>query len=182
MKIYIGYTEDILKRLDNDISIFNVRLFHEDSKAAFVLLKYIIEKEGYKTDYYVKYNQFRKPYLNGLIYNVSHSKGRIAIAISENEVGVDIQKYVETIEKVKTKYYSPDDYDQDLLHMWVIKESYLKYLGIGLTNDLFNVRINKQLVEYQDYQKASYQCFNLDNDYALSICSEKKEDIEFIYI
>ena len=46
MKIYIGYTEDILKRFDNDISIFNVRLFHEDSKAAFVLLKYIIEKEG----------------------------------------------------------------------------------------------------------------------------------------
>ena len=112
MKIYIGYTEDILKRFDNDISIFNVRLFHEDSKAAFVLLKYIIEKEGYKTDYYVKYNKFRKPYLNGIIYNVSHSKGRIAIAISENEVGVDIQKYVDTIERVKTKYYHQDDYDR----------------------------------------------------------------------
>ena len=47
MKIYIGYTEDILKRLDNDISVFNVRLFHEDSKAAFVLLKYIIENKCY---------------------------------------------------------------------------------------------------------------------------------------
>lgn len=182
MKVFIGYTEDILNRFDNDISCFHVKLFHEDSKAAFVLLKYIIEKYGYQTDYYVKYTEFKKPYLKGLFYNVSHSKGRIAIAISENEVGVDIQKYTDVVEKVKSKYYHEDDYEQNLLNMWVIKESYLKFIGIGLTNDLFNVRIKKDKVAYLKEEEAYYSCFSLDDDYALSICSNVKEEIEIINV
>ncbi|MBQ9731116.1 MAG: 4'-phosphopantetheinyl transferase superfamily protein [Bacilli bacterium] len=182
MKVFVGYTDNILKRFDNDISCFHVKLFKEDSKAAFVLLKHIIEQEGYQTDYYVKYTQFRKPYLKGIYYNVSHSKGRIAIAISESEVGIDIQKNVDTIVNVKSKYYSESDFEQNLLRTWVIKESYLKYLGIGLINDLYNVRIGKEEVTYPDYGKAYYKCFDLDDDYALAVCNEKKEDIEIIYI
>lgn len=182
MKVFIGYTKNILDRFDNDVSCFHVKVFHEDSRAAFVLLKHIIEKEGYKTDYYVNYTQFRKPYLKGLFYNVSHSKGRIAIAIAENEVGVDLQKNVDTIEKVKTKYHHDDDYEQDLLRLWVIKESYLKYVGIGLINDLYNIRVSKETVSYPEYEDGYYKCFNLDDDYALSLCLEKKEEIEIIYI
>ena len=83
--------------------------------------------------------------MKGLFYNVSHSKGRIAIAIGESEVGVDIQKYTEVIERVKPKYYHEDDYEQNLLRMWVIKESFLKYIGIGLTNDLYNIIIKKDI-------------------------------------
>ncbi len=181
MKVFIGYTEDILRKFDNDISWFNVKLFHEDSKAAFVLLKHIIKEYGYQTDYYVQYSKFKKPYLKGLFYNVSHSKGRIAIAIGESEVGVDIQKYTDVIERVKPKYYHEDDYEQNLLRMWVIKESYLKYIGIGLTNDLFNIRIKKDFVSYLD-EKACYSCFDLDNQYALCICSSEKEKIEIINV
>lgn len=182
MKVFIGYTKDILAKFDNDISCFHVKLFHEDSKAAFVLLKHIIETYGYQTDYYVKYTEFKKPYLKGLFYNVSHSKGRIAIAISESEVGIDIQKYTEVIEKVKPKYYSLLDFEQNLLRMWVIKESYLKYIGIGLTNDLFNVRINENYVSYLDEEKAYYSCIDLDDNYALSICSSELKDIEIINV
>jgi len=182
MKIFIGDAKDILNKFDNDISCFHVKLFKEESKAAFVLLKYVLQKEGYQTDYYVKYTEYKKPYIKGIFYNVSHSKGKIALAIGENEVGVDIQKYVDTIERTKPKYYHDLDYIKNPLHMWVIKESYLKFIGVGLRNDLQQIRINKETVKHEEFEEAYYHLFDLGDDYAIALCSDKKEIVEIINV
>lgn len=182
MRIYIGNAADIEKNFDNDISCFNAKIFSEDSRAALILLKYIIKKEKLIIDFNIRYNEYKKPYIKGINYNISHSKGKIAIAIGDEEVGIDIQKKVDSISNAKKKYYHEDDYDQNLLHSWVIKESYLKFVGIGLRNDLYNIRIKKDTVEYDNYETAYYKCYDLEENYALAISMARVISVEIINI
>ena len=58
MKVYIGDSSKIIETFDNDISCFDVDVRNEDSRAALILLKYIIKKDYDVKNFHIKYNKF----------------------------------------------------------------------------------------------------------------------------
>lgn len=82
----------------------------------------------------VKYNEFGKPIATSgnRFMNKSHSGKYIVFGYSNYNIGIDIQKY-----KNKTKDYVQyitgklDADIEEFMQIWVIKESFVKWLGTG---------------------------------------------------
>lgn len=86
-----------------------------------------------------------KPYLKdiSLQYSVSHTKGAICVGFSQNaEIGVDVECSTRRINPVLYKRalsgaeLAAVNTDRDFLKCWVMKEAFLKRLGLGITKDL----------------------------------------------
>lgn len=88
-----------------------------------------------------------KPHLVGhaVEFNLSHSRGAVACAISERPVGVDIQARHGSDEKLRARVCSAaeaalieasPDPDGEFTRLWTLKESLLKCRGTGLAGDL----------------------------------------------
>ncbi len=119
------------------------KLYIEKNISSRDLLNKVL-KEYQITDEII-YNKYGKPYLknNEYYFNISHSGIYTVLVIASSEVGVDIQKITmkeKVIDRICTEeekkmINTPDDFTI----MWVKKESYVKYLGIGLEYGLENV-------------------------------------------
>ena len=86
--------------------------------------------------------QYGKPYYDDKFYfNISHSKNYVVVAVDEDEVGIDIEesRYVSPslTKRILTK--NERIMDGDVLNNWVLKEAYVKYLGVGLYLDFRNI-------------------------------------------
>ena len=116
------------------------------SLGAGVLLSEGLENLGIKK-YSVRYGENGKPYLaeyDNVFFSLSHSGVYAAIAFYHAEIGMDIQKISEASEALIKKIATDSEYN-DLMHLdaenkkiqftrlWTIKESYIKYLGTGLS-------------------------------------------------
>jgi len=92
-----------------------------------------------------------KPFIRGkenFHYNLSHAGSWVVIAFGDSEVGVDVEKLqADTdIEAVARQVFTAEErcyvFDeaqnqrQRFFEIWTGKESYLKYLGVGLRTDL----------------------------------------------
>jgi len=101
-------------------------------------------------------NPFGKPHVRhgeGVRYNVSHSGSWVVCAVGRHEVGVDVQRVRPISLGISERYFSPAEH-ADLLArpeaerlacfygLWVLKESYVKAIGRGLSVPLddFTVR------------------------------------------
>lgn len=105
------------------------------------------------------YNEYGKPYLkdNAVYFNISHTKNTIVIAVSDTEVGIDIQ-YKCYKPRVKDKYFTKSeieyidnalDKEDAFTRVWVKKEAYVKMLGQGLSYGLKNVDTNSLNIDVQ---------------------------------
>lgn len=90
-----------------------------------------------------------KPYaLNcDIAFNLSHSGQFVLCAIDSSPVGVDIEMFrplrKTTIARVCTdeeQHYIADD-PKRFIQIWTAKEAYLKYLGLGIRENLRNVNV-----------------------------------------
>ena len=83
-----------------------------------------------------------KPYLpGGPEFNISHSRGHVAVAFSDRPVGLDIELVRPYLEKLPERIFSPEELawfrgrsctKADFFTLWTLKESYYKFLGTGL--------------------------------------------------
>lgn len=110
-----------------------------------ILLSQLL-KNKYCLDYNklnIKYNQYGKPYLDEISFNISHSHDYVIVAAADNNIGVDIEKIRKvnlSIMKVfctdsEIKYI--DNSNNKYLAFWTIytlKEAYFKMLGKDLSN------------------------------------------------
>lgn len=95
------------------------------------------------------------PDLPAVRFNFSHSGKYIALAISDSEVGLDLQettmRHTDSL-KIARRFFTEDEY-RSLLScdtseeknslfclLWTIKEAYLKYLGCGLAGRMDSFR------------------------------------------
>ena len=135
-------------------------------------------------------NEYGKPYLlNSKIYfNISHSGKLLAIGISSDEVGVDIElvqerKYQDdvvkrTFNEKEQEIYNGNKQVTYFYDVWTKKEAYVKLIGTGIRNMFKDLPI-----EYDEViitKKIHY----LDNDYYLSLATNDKNErnnIEIIY-
>ena len=90
-----------------------------------------------------------KPYFSGhpeMRFNISHSGNLVVCAVSDYEIGIDVQeKERMNTDRIAKKVMSPGEYEkylastarQDYFYrIWVMKESYVKWTGDGITREL----------------------------------------------
>ena len=102
-------------------------------------------------DYQVERTPQGKPYLKDrqdVHFNLTHSGPWVAIAWSDAPVGLDVEAFREKVrcQKLARQFFCPDEQaylqaepSEELsrfFQLWTKKESYLKYLGTGLTKSL----------------------------------------------
>jgi 4'-phosphopantetheinyl transferase len=115
-----------------------------------------------------------KPYLTdcpSFCFNISHTKNAVAVAFSDSEIGVDIEKisrydtqiakhnFTESERNYIEKRENPD---AAFYEIWTKKEAYIKYTGEGL-----NTPLNSFCVLDNDRIKTFFQ-----DEYVVSVCQE----------
>lgn len=93
------------------------------------------------------YGEHEKPSLAGLdsfYFNLSHSEDYVMCAVSDREIGCDIEKTGKADMKIARRYFTAEEYSalenlssdeekNDLFfRYWTLKESYIKCTGQGL--------------------------------------------------
>lgn len=158
-----------------------------------VLLSYCLYEtfnEKIKID--LKYNKYGKPMMKNLSnfsFNISHSGDWVVVAYGKNEVGVDIEKIQSTespildciLNEEEKKYVYSDNEKRNsrFIEIWGAKESYIKYLGTGLSTEMNSFSVNIPECSIIDNNrrfnnKIFVKSFLYDKDYYLTICSEEK--------
>lgn len=158
------------------------RFLHNDdalrSYAAGVLVWRVLSLE----DKDILFGENAKPYSEktNLHYNISHSGDYVALAVDENEVGVDIEFPRPSSLRVSKKVFTEAEQNwmkldelRNFTCLWTLKESVMKLLGTGLAlpANSFDVM---PLVEGRSIIVDSneiYACSKFYSDYSISVCS-----------
>ena len=125
------------------------------SVIAYLLLVYGLKKEyGIFEELIFGFRENEKPYLRNypeIFFNISHCKYGVVCAISQKEVGIDIEG-IESYDDEVAKYISNEEEYNNLIHsknpgvefckLWTVKESVLKFTGQGICTDLKSVLPN----------------------------------------
>lgn len=137
-----------------------------------------------------------KPYVEGVenvFFNLSHSGDFIVCAISDREIGIDIERIGKVRMAVARRFYHPGevsvleslsgDSQIDLFfRYWSVKESFLKYTGSGLSSPLSGFQVCFQNGEIWLEKKHSRipvyirEC-HIDEAYRCFVCSESPEAV-----
>lgn len=105
------------------------------SAAVWGLLRELLLERGFAEMPEVVKNQWKKPYFKGnpIYFSLSHTTGAIAVALSDREIGVDLQIVRPISPGVAKRWLAADSTDpRELTRKWVELESYGKYLGCGI--------------------------------------------------
>lgn len=151
--IYVWKIEESFKVLSEAISLTErsenrlLSMKSELHQRGFLSIRHLLKEAGYN-DFDLYYNGNGKPHLNnGKHISITHSFNYSAIAISEKEVGIDIEKNREKIKIIQHKFvnfesgfiHKDDDYIQQLTVIWGAKESLYKiypFGGLTFKNDI----------------------------------------------
>lgn len=123
-----------------------------------------------------------KPKISGhpnFHYNLSHAGRWVVLAWGDGEVGVDVEAIRQDArtDALASRYFTPDeqaylragDPISCFFQLWTRKESYLKFLGTGLSKSLsgFSVLSGETGVGFRQWE--------LPGGYWLCLCSREKE-------
>lgn len=146
--------------------------------AAGALLRYAAGCRGI-SEYTIQENRWGKPCLEnhpGFHFNLTHSGHFAAIAWGDEEVGIDLEtiRTRDTIHQLarrhftvpEQKYLFAQDTESRFYEIWTAKESYLKYLGTGLTRPLASFCTRSPELQ------TMLTCFSPEDDICLTVCSE----------
>ncbi|MDR0971348.1 MAG: 4'-phosphopantetheinyl transferase superfamily protein [Bacteroidales bacterium] len=123
------------------------------------LLIHTFNKKGFSFSPSIGYKENGKPFFinnKDIFFNLSHTKNFIAIAFSNTDIGIDIEKKRKYKKEIVKRFFHnkecslleniEDENLQDELftRIWTIKEAYLKCTGKGIANNLntFYITIN----------------------------------------
>ena len=147
------------------------------------MLKQIYKKDNKEIEVIRK--KRKKPYVYIGIhkesnFNIAHSKNMIIVAVSDSNIGVDIEEINKNsyIPSLKTQRFVEDKVNNFILN-WVLRESYGKMIGEGLlSKDLFEknftrIGANKFLIDDK-----LLSVFFFKEQYLISVCSGFETKIE----
>ena len=105
-----------------------------------------------ETDIILARTEYGKPYAEGLPvhFSVSHSGDYAVCAVSENEIGIDIEKIRKINPNLSTRFASENEteyissHENGLFEIWTLKEAYFKCIGTGLGPDIKSVSFSIQ--------------------------------------
>lgn len=140
-----------------------------------------------------------KPYLidyPDVHFSLSHSGNMAVLAISDGEVGIDVQERRGYQEKVVKRFYheseiavieaisDPAEKANCFYQMWTAKEAYIKFTGKGMGQDLrsFGVDLANERILEEGREIATCKTIPMEsNDYFCSlVCDIKLQKIDKI--
>lgn len=159
------------------------------SMLSYLLLRYAlyVEYDILKIPYF-RYGRGNKPYIDmNIHFNLSHCKKAVMCGISVNEIGIDIQDDIESVQNIydmvcseaEKAELSADNSGRRFADFWTLKESLGKMLSCGIIYNLKDYSFDCMLYGWNDRFGYSFFCGRKD-DYSYSVCSECKTDIKFI--
>jgi len=174
--------------------------FIDDAKrcicAELLLLYSWFQKTGSSAKIEYEYNEFGKPRIKGVdnfSYNLSHSGDWVVIAYSDSqaEIGVDIEKICieeedmpinmfTRVERAHINSAVGKERVNRFIEMWALKESYVKYIGTGLSTDLnsFSILIEDEIkISRRDgiQESVKFEHCLFQTNYYLATCSHEDE-------
>lgn len=160
------------------------------SLGAGILLRRALEDIGIG-DYEVEYGSNEKPYLKGrrdVFFNISHSGEMVIIGISDQEIGVDIEK-TRTFNDALINYVFNDEDkllakelltrsgpDEAFTELWTVKESIMKHSGKGIVLGPKSIKLSQKggellaFCDKYDCSKLRFSSFEVDG-YMITVCS-----------
>lgn len=119
----------------------------------------------------------------GVFVSISHSGGMCLAAVSDREIGADIQlsdREAERLTSLSERYFSPDELayvkkapSERFYEVWCKKESYLKYTGEGLSRRLSDFSVFRLPLEFWSVKIGGY---------TLALCSDEKYSGEPVFV
>lgn len=130
-------------------------------------------------------NKYGKPYIEnipGVHFNLSHSGHYVVSALSSEPVGIDIETIKPIDIAIAKRFFTQDEYKYihnskngneltRFYEIWTMKESHIKWEGIGLSKPLnsFSV-LNLRLNSYP-----YYYCILKNNEVVCYTCTVEKQ-------
>jgi 4'-phosphopantetheinyl transferase len=136
-------------------------LLKKEQLGANLLLNDILENYFFmditKVEYI--YSEYGKPYIkdSNLYFSLSHSNGVIALAVSKEEIGIDIELIKDVKDNLALKVMNEAEYNiykglskndkiSYFYEVWTSKEAYVKKLGTTLTLNPSNINIDTDVI------------------------------------
>ena len=145
-------------------------------------------------DYRIDRGEKGKPFIVGVenvFFNISHSGDYVVCAVSDREIGIDIEKRAKARMEVAGRFFhgeevaqlkmsEEDKQDQLFFNYWSVKESFLKYIGTGLTRPLNSFIVSfsggdVSLFEGENKLPLYVYACPVDDGYACHVCCEYEE-------
>lgn len=129
--------------------------------------------------------QWGKPFLTecpDVHFNISHSGEYVCCAVSECEVGVDIQRYQEKVGGIAERFFTEADNNllensngkklEMFFRIWSVRESYMKLTGRGMGQGLDSFEINwkRRQIYDQGLPTACFEEYTGIEGYSLCVC------------
>lgn len=154
------------------------------SATAGLMMKKVL---GITKDDMLGYGEHGKPYLkNGPFFSISHSRRYSVLAVSENEVGIDIEMHETINEQIAKRCFTEEEQEfakkstENFQRIWTSKEAVLKYLGTGFSYSPKNFSVLPLSEEHEIFgEKIKLFCSDINGAVlTLAFCGE--EEFEFL--
>jgi 4'-phosphopantetheinyl transferase len=170
------------------------RLYFEDDKKRSlfteILIRYVaVIKENFNnSNIRFKQNKYGKLYFqesNNCFFNVSHSGEWVVCGWSNYEIGIDIEEITDRELELSDCFLHPSEYryfenkedgekKKVFYSLWTLKESYIKFRGMGfylpLNSFWFNVDADDIQIFSTDVIKPHFKQYSLSDKYKISVC------------
>lgn len=141
-------------------------------------------------------NKYGRPFLKfprikNFDFNLSHSEDYIVLAIADCPIGIDIEKIKPLDIKIAIDYFTEqelkylDSYPVKRLErfheLWVLKESFIKAIGRGLSFPLkkinFECSKGRNIILRPKSAKGKwfFRIYEIDKNYKMAVCSNKNK-------
>jgi 4'-phosphopantetheinyl transferase len=139
----------------------------------------------------LQFEEKGKPVLNNNIFcSLSHSGDYVVVAVSKQNIGVDIEKHRDNALKLFDKYFDSNEKEvlgEELItsffNGWVVKEAATKYHGEGI-GVLSKLKIIDNSTVSLKGENLQYKLLDIDKEYSLGIVSKNiaKTTISLVFI
>lgn len=166
-------------------------LFRKDKELSVLsewVLKRALKNIGI-SEFSIVCGEHGKPYLRGntnVFFNLSHSENTVMCAVSDLEVGCDVEKISELDMQIARRFFEHSEYEmlqnaseserRDLFYrLWSLKESFQKSIGLGMSLplDSFSIILSDAITVVQKVSEFRFYFkeYNLDDGFKYSVCA-----------
>lgn len=180
LEIGSNHRHFLLKNISEEQKEKALRYKHENDQIRSLISSYLVNQ---LSDEKLLFNQSGKPYYpNGPYFNISHSGKYVVMAVSNKEIGVDIEENVEKNLTPLMKIFNEAEAKllkehADFYYLWCAKESLIKCIGDSINHikEIPSLPLNG----LKTFKGNNYQCKAFIYDkHIVSITRESDEEFE----
>ncbi len=147
-----------------------------------LLLKHALSENGFEFGNIIKTEKGKPYFESGFpFFSISHSDTAVVVAVSNKEVGCDIQIKKGICDSVSERYFEENEKSDvlknglDFINLWSIKESIFKYDGSGIPLNPKDtmIEIEKGEIKVKGRKNLIIKDFSSEK-YCIHVCCEEE--------